>query len=1078
FCMRLEKSGEYYKLSICAQGDEDQWYSGRDIYITDDWQAVEFEWEAATAAGANDGYMKLWVNDALMDTISGIDSDASRITDVTLGLITSHPANINGSVYFDAFESRQGQHIGLDPNGPMTPPLTDLVFVDGFESGDFSSWGWATTGGGNLSASTQAAGIGQYGAQALVDSTNNMALYDSSPIDAKHINTRFYFDPNSVQITSRDGFYLFAESSSAGWVACLYFEQQGQYYSLTLCGDDDSGSWHENPPVLIADTWQAIEVEWKAATAPGANDGYVRLFIGDQLASSFENFDNDTQSITETSLLVDGDTSTGSGVVYFDGYKSVIGSHIGLDPNGPVVSAPPTKPDALFQDDFEGGNLSKWNPTLTAVDGGDLSVSANAAYQSSFGLQALIDDTTVIKAVDLSPAGDSHYRARFFFDPNSITMSSGSTHYILDGYNDYYTTVIFRLELMYENGSYKLRPRIMNDSWNYVTGSKYTISDDWHMLEIEWERASAPGANDGFFSLWVDDTLVGTIDNIDNDAVYNTLDEMRLGATSGVDSTTSGSMTLSAWSWMQLDNGDLSVSSQAAFRGAYGMQALINDNATLKVYNDSPNNEKHFSARFYLDPNSVNIQNGQRFEIFDANYWYFCLYLGKNNNTYELNLCGVEDDNSWFEGIPVTIQDEWNAIEVEWKASSSPTADDGYVKLYINDVLVSQMTGLNNDTQSVNDATLGVQGLPDGTTTNGIIYFDSYKSSHGEHIGLETAPASAPTPTLMPSETPTPTETLTPSPTPLANVPGGAYSNISLNLPAFLQIRSDYSPNLQANNVTTTITYTYDALHRITGASYSDGRNFSYTYDANGNTLIYSDQEVETSYQYDAANQLLTAEKGESLWYYIYDANGSLVEVLPNNTETSGAKRYAYNTAGYLTQVEAHNGSGWGVQAEMDYNGLGQRLGMDAAGVIAYYVMDGNRPLTATTGTDTTSYLYGLGAIGEETNAWSYGLTDGTNTQRQLTDATGEVTYSARYTPWGDTLDASGTGNLTFGYFGGLMDATTGLLYVGDGQYYDPSTGRFLTRNAKPNQSNPYLPFDPTGAMFGCDLQDISFASG
>jgi hypothetical protein len=47
------------------------------------------------------------------------------------------------------------------------------------------------------------------------------------------------------------------------------------------------------------------------------------------------------------------------------------------------------------------------------------------------------------------------------------------------------------------------------------------------------------------------------------------------------------------------------------------------------------------------------------------------------------------------------------------------------------------------------------------------------------------------------------------------------------------------------------------------------------------------------------------------------------------------------------------------------------------------------------------------------------------------------------------------------------MDAATGLLYVGDGQYYDPSTGRFLTRNAKPNQTNPYLPFDPAGAMLG-----------
>ena len=45
------------------------------------------------------------------------------------------------------------------------------------------------------------------------------------------------------------------------------------------------------------------------------------------------------------------------------------------------------------------------------------------------------------------------------------------------------------------------------------------------------------------------------------------------------------------------------------------------------------------------------------------------------------------------------------------------------------------------------------------------------------------------------------------------------------------------------------------------------------------------------------------------------------------------------------------------------------------------------------------------------------------------------------------------------------MDEATGLLYVGEGQYYDPATGRFLTRN--PNASgNPYLPIDPTGALF------------
>jgi hypothetical protein len=46
-----------------------------------------------------------------------------------------------------------------------------------------------------------------------------------------------------------------------------------------------------------------------------------------------------------------------------------------------------------------------------------------------------------------------------------------------------------------------------------------------------------------------------------------------------------------------------------------------------------------------------------------------------------------------------------------------------------------------------------------------------------------------------------------------------------------------------------------------------------------------------------------------------------------------------------------------------------------------------------------------------------------------------------------------------------FRDAATGLLYVGNGQYYDPSTGRFLTRHAKPDQTNPYVPWNPSSAL-------------
>jgi RHS repeat-associated protein len=140
---------------------------------------------------------------------------------------------------------------------------------------------------------------------------------------------------------------------------------------------------------------------------------------------------------------------------------------------------------------------------------------------------------------------------------------------------------------------------------------------------------------------------------------------------------------------------------------------------------------------------------------------------------------------------------------------------------------------------------------------------------------------------------------------------------------------------------------------------------------------------------------------------------------------------------------------------------------MDAAGVIAYYVMNGDQQLTAESAGNTTYFLYGRGPIGEKTSEWNFSLPDGTNTPRQLSDVTGDITLSARYTPWGNSLELHGTGNFSFGYLGGVLDATTGLIYVGNGQYYDPTTGRFLTRSVNPNSTNPYVPWNPIGAIVG-----------
>ena len=225
-------------------------------------------------------------------------------------------------------------------------------------------------------------------------------------------------------------------------------------------------------------------------------------------------------------------------------------------------------------------------------------------------------------------------------------------------------------------------------------------------------------------------------------------------------------------------------------------------------------------------------------------------------------------------------------------------------------------------------------------------------------------------------------------------------------------------------------------MNRLKEASYDNGTVFSYTYDAAGNTLqlvkTIGEQTTTTVYTYDADNQLATAQEDSGpTWQYEFDGNGSLVESRPGEQPGSGARRYSYNTAGQLVRVETHDGNDYQVQAEMSYNGLGQRLGLTAyqgeTSLTTNYLLDGNTLLAATADGQSTFYLSGVGELKED---WSYYLADGMSNVRLVTDAQGSVTLTRSFTPWGELLEQNGESDLTWGYLGGVLDAATGLIYV------------------------------------------------
>jgi uncharacterized protein YjiK len=215
---------------------------------------------------------------------------------------------------------------------------------------------------------------------------------------------------------------------------------------------------------------------------------------------------------------------------------------INISSSQPPPTTPPPTTDLIFADGFESGNLSAW--TASAVDAGDLSVTGAATLVGSKGLQAVIDDTNAIHVTDDTPNAEPRYRARFYFDPNSISMASGDNHYLFFGYAGTSTGVV-RGQFRFSSGQYQIRFSLINDSGTWLNTIWFPISDAPHSFEFDWRAASAAGANDGYLTLWIDGAQTANITGVDNDT--RRIDRARLGPRSGLDTGTRGTYYFDAF---------------------------------------------------------------------------------------------------------------------------------------------------------------------------------------------------------------------------------------------------------------------------------------------------------------------------------------------------------------------------------------------------------------------------------------------------------------------------------------------------------------------------------------------------
>nr|WP_319394724.1 RHS repeat-associated core domain-containing protein [uncultured Desulfobacter sp.] len=266
---------------------------------------------------------------------------------------------------------------------------------------------------------------------------------------------------------------------------------------------------------------------------------------------------------------------------------------------------------------------------------------------------------------------------------------------------------------------------------------------------------------------------------------------------------------------------------------------------------------------------------------------------------------------------------------------------------------------------------------------------------------------------------------------------------------------------LTATDASGTITYTYDALYRLTGADYpgtADDR--TYTYDGVGNRLTLTTAEGTLYYLYNNAGNRLDevrqdSETGPLVYSFVYDDNGNCIE----KRDGSGRLQmsFDYDQRNRMTAVQ------YGENAEplssYYYNADGYRTakGLADGDPRRYYLEGESIEMVYTNGQSTqfnpkSSYLRGV-VVDEVVNGYDYDAQgDKTNytfhhdhlqSVTGLTGHNGDEIETVMYAPFGEIIDTVGTGSNDLGYTGRELDPETGMYYY-RARYYDPKIGRFL----------------------------------
>ncbi|MHB2247004.1 RHS repeat-associated core domain-containing protein [Pseudomonas fitomaticsae] len=285
--------------------------------------------------------------------------------------------------------------------------------------------------------------------------------------------------------------------------------------------------------------------------------------------------------------------------------------------------------------------------------------------------------------------------------------------------------------------------------------------------------------------------------------------------------------------------------------------------------------------------------------------------------------------------------------------------------------------------------------------------------------------------------------------------------------------------------------YTYDEQGRLRAHAVGHQRNSLYrrdfAYSANGNLEHIADtRHGQRSYQYDALDRLIRVRhtRDDVPETFAHDPAGNLLmqdrpgptQIKGNRLRTQGDRHYDYDAFGNLIRERRgraqqlvteyrydsqHRLIGLtrpnGTSATYQYDAFGRRIRKTVDGQTTEFFWQGDHLIAESSPTQHRSFVYEPGTFrplamldgqGPKRACPFYYQLDHLGTPQELTDYSGDIVWSAKYSAYGKVtsleLATDDYLNQPLRFQGQYFDDESGLHYNRH-RYYDPDVGRYLT---------------------------------